>query len=70
MPTYIPVSCVTIEKIRNLRILFPFLDDKNRVILDIDTEGSDYINASFIDVSLSWGVKLFFTNVILFLGHP
>lgn len=28
------------------------LDDKNRVILDIDTEGSDYINASFIDVSL------------------
>lgn len=25
-------------------------DDKNRVILDIDSEGSDYINASFIDV--------------------
>lgn len=27
------------------------IDDKNRVILDIDAEGSDYINASFIDVS-------------------
>lgn len=31
--------------------LFPITDDKNRVILDIDAEGSDYINASFIDVS-------------------
>ncbi|XP_060653336.1 phosphatidylinositol phosphatase PTPRQ [Drosophila nasuta] len=27
--------------------IYPY--DKNRVILDIDTEGSDYINASFID---------------------
>jgi len=27
--------------------IFPY--DKNRVILDIDAEGSDYINASFID---------------------
>ncbi|KAH8350288.1 hypothetical protein KR067_013028, partial [Drosophila pandora] len=26
-----------------------FPDDKNRVILDIDAEGSDYINASFVD---------------------
>ncbi|KAH8275290.1 hypothetical protein KR026_004701, partial [Drosophila bipectinata] len=26
-----------------------YLDDKNRVILDIDAEGSDYINASFVD---------------------
>ena len=28
-------------------------DDKNRVILDIDADGSDYINASFIDVSFA-----------------
>lgn len=28
--------------------IYPY--DKNRVILDIDAEGSDYINASFIDV--------------------
>lgn len=26
-----------------------FPDDKNRVILDIDSDGSDYINASFIN---------------------
>lgn len=33
-------------------MFIPYIaDDKNRVILDIDADGSDYINASFIDVS-------------------
>lgn len=34
-----------------IKVILFFSDDKNRVILDIDADGSDYINASFIDVS-------------------
>lgn len=39
-------------------------DDKNRVLLDADDESSDYVNASFIDVSKFinqisyWNLKL------------
>lgn len=55
--------------------IFPY--DKNRVILDIDAEGSDYINASFIDVKFIYVLLLWLLkspldeyNINRFLCHP
>lgn len=45
-----------------------FVDDKNRVILDCDSDGADYINASFINVSFVSMCLQFEIKSILDLG--